>query len=86
MIVHAHHVYFGVYANLVMRFNVTRPKPVEHGYVFSMAVSSIGEWLTLVPFFLGDEQFILRDVGGGGLAVFLAVTHLKIKVPGSLRE
>ena len=29
----------------------TRPKPVEHGYVFSMAVVTIGEWLKLVPFF-----------------------------------
>ena len=38
-----------------------------HGYVFSMAVGTIGEWLE-VPFLLGDEQFILR---GGGLAGFL---------------
>ena len=29
----------------------TRPKPVEHGYVFSMAVGTFGEWLKLVPFF-----------------------------------
>ena len=29
----------------------TRPKPVEHGYVLSMAVGTIGEWLKLVPFF-----------------------------------
>ena len=48
--------------------NTTRPKPVEHGYVFSMAVGTIGEWLRLVPFLLGDEQLILR--GGDGLAVF----------------
>ena len=33
----------------------TRPKPVEHGYVFNMAVGTIGEWLKLVPFLLGDE-------------------------------
>ena len=42
---------------------LTTPKPVEHGFVFSMAVSTFGEWLKLVPFLLGDEQFILR--GGG---------------------
>ena len=29
----------------------TRPKPVEHGNVFSMAVVTIVEWLKLVPFF-----------------------------------
>ena len=36
----------------------TRPKPVDHGYVFSMAVGTIGEWLKLVPFLLGDVQLI----------------------------
>ena len=36
----------------------TRPKPVEHGYLFSMAVGTIGEWLKLVPFLLGDVQLI----------------------------
>ena len=42
-----------------------------HGHVFSMAVGTIGEWLQLVPYFLsGDEQLILRGVGGGGGAVF----------------
>ena len=40
----------------------------------AMAVGTIGEWLKLVPFLLGDEQFILG--GGGGLAVF------KNKYPG----
>ena len=40
-----------------------------HGYVFSMAVGTIGEWLKVVPFLLGDEQLILRG-GGGGRAVF----------------
>ena len=30
-----------------------------HGYVFSMAVGTIGEWLKLVPFWLGDKQLIL---------------------------
>ena len=34
---------------------------MEHGYVFSMAVGIIGEWLKLVPFLLGDVQLI----GGG---------------------
>ena len=44
-----------------------------HGCVFTMAVDTIGEWLKLVPFLLGDEQLILR---GGDLAVF------KNKYPG----
>ena len=52
-----------------------------HGYVFSMAVGTIGEWLKVVPFLLGDEQLIR---GGGGLAVFkiniLAVKHLNINI------
>ena len=30
------------------------------GYVFSIAVGTIGEWLKLVPFLLEDEQVILR--------------------------
>ena len=34
----------------VIMLYVTRLKPVEHGYVFSMAVGTIGEWLKLVPF------------------------------------
>ena len=38
-----------------------------HGYVFSMAVGTIGEWLELVPFLLGDKQLILSG-GRGGLA------------------
>ena len=37
--------------------------PVEHSYVFSMAVGTICEWLNLVPFLLGDVQLI----GGGGV-------------------
>ena len=37
-----------------------------HGYVFSMAVGSIGELLKLVPFLLGDEQLILKGGGAGG--------------------
>ena len=55
--------------------------------MFSMAVGTIREWLKLVPFLLGEEQLILK---GGGRQFFkintLAVTHLKIKVPGSLGE
>ena len=50
-----------------------------HGYVFSMAVGTIGEWLKLVLFLLGDEQLILK---GGGWQFFkiniLTVKHLKI--------
>ena len=41
---------------------ITRPKPVEHGYVFSMAVGTIGEWLKLVLFFRGQTV----DSEGGG--------------------
>ena len=44
----------------VGNFSDTRPKPVGHGYVFSMAVGTIGELFKLVPFLLGDEGFILR--------------------------
>ena len=46
----------------VQHIYYTRQKPVEHGYVFIMAVGTIGEWLKLVPFLLGDVQLI----GGGG--------------------
>ena len=52
-----------------------------HGYVFSMAVGTIGQWLKLFPFLLGDEQLILREEGGGldFLKInILAVKHLKI--------
>ena len=52
-------------------FRATRPKPVGHGYVFSMAVGAIGEWLKLVPFLLGDEKLFLR--GGGGWKFFKRV-------------
>ena len=44
----------------------TRLKPVEHGYVFSMAVDTIWEWLKLVPFVLGDVQLIRGEGGGLG--------------------
>ena len=37
--------------------------------MFSMAVGTIGEWLKLVSFLLGDEQLIQKGVGGAGLAV-----------------
>ena len=40
----------------------TRPKPVDHGYVFSMAVGTIWEWLKLVPFLLGDVQCTFDSV------------------------
>ena len=60
--------------------NQNRPKPVGHGYVLSMAVSAIGEWLKLVLFLFRDEEFILRGWGWGGLAVILAVKHLKINI------
>ena len=41
--------------------------PWSMANVFSMAVVTIGEWLKLVPFLLGDVQLILW---GGGVAVF----------------
>ena len=41
---------------------ITRPKPAEHGYVFSMAVINFGEWLKLVPFFVRGRKV---DWGGG---------------------
>ena len=47
-----------------MDSTVTRPKPVEHGYVFSMAVGTIWEWLKLVFFLLGEKKLIVE--GGGG--------------------
>ena len=42
---------------------ITRPKPVGHGYVFSMAVGTIGEWMKVVPFFVRVRTV---DLGGGG--------------------
>ena len=35
---------------------------MEHGYVLSMAVGTIGEWLKLVPFFVRGRTV---DWGGG---------------------
>ena len=48
-----------------------------HGYVFSLAVGTIGEWLKLVPFLLGDEH---RGGGGWQSGNILAVKHLKINI------
>ena len=39
-----------------------------HGYVFSMAVGTIGEWLKLVLFFVRGRTV---DSGGGGGGRFL---------------
>ena len=46
----------------------SRPKSVGHGYVFSMAVGTIGEWLKLVPCFVRGRT--VDSEGGKGLAVF----------------
>ena len=76
----------GYYNNTMGAFDYpircTRPKPVGHGYMFSMAVDTIGEWLKLVPFF-GRGRTVYSE-GGMGLAVFLinilTVKHLKINI------
>ena len=39
-----------------------------HGYVFSMAVGTIGEWLKVVPFFVRGRT--VDSKGGGGWHVF----------------
>ena len=39
---------------------------MDLGYVFSMAVGTIGEWLKLVPFFVRGRTPTV-DPGGGGL-------------------
>ena len=61
----------------------TRPKPVEHDYVFSMAVGTIWEWLKLVPFFVKGRT-VDSGEGGGGWLFFkiniLTVKHLKINI------
>ena len=51
--------------NLSDDLSMTRPKPVEHCYVFSMAVRTIRGYLKLVPFLLGDEQLIPGGGEGG---------------------
>ena len=57
-----------------------RSPPVGHGYVFSMAVGTIGEWLKVVLFLLGDEQLILR--GGGGGCQFFTINIEAVKHSG----
>ena len=42
---------------------------MEHGYVFSVAVGTIGEWLKLVPFFVRGRTVDSKG-GGGWVAVF----------------
>ena len=64
LIIHIFHTYISQ-ASEFLSINpliCTRPKPVEHGYVFSMAVGTIGEWLKLVPFFVRGRTV---DSGGG---------------------
>ena len=56
-----------------------------HGYVLSMAVGTIGEWLKLVPFFVRGRTVDSEGDGGGDWQVFLkinimTVKHLKIKI------
>ena len=34
---------------------------MDHGYVFSMAVGTIGEWLKLVPFFVRGRTDVSVD-------------------------
>ena len=48
--------------------------PVEHGYVFSMAVGTIWKWLKLVPFFVRGRTVDLR---GGGQ--FFKINILAVK-------
>ena len=53
-----------------------------HGYVFSMAVGTIGWMIENGPFFVRVEQLILK---GGGAGIFFqnkypAVKHLKINI------
>ena len=43
----------------------TRLKPVGHGYVFSMAVGTIGVLLKLIPFFFVMGRRVDSDGGGG---------------------
>ena len=44
----------------------TRPKPVGHDCVFSMAVGTMGEWLKLVPFYFVRGRTVDSDAEGGG--------------------
>ena len=52
----------------LLSLNITRPKFVGIGYVFSMANGTIKEWLKLVPFFVRGRTV---DWGGGGGGGFL---------------
>ena len=68
-------------ASSLLRLHETRPKPVEHGYVFSMAVGTIGEWLNWSSFFVRGRT--VDSVGGGQFFKnknILAVKHLKINI------
>ena len=49
-------------------YKMTQPKPVGHGYVFSMAVGTIGEWLKLVLLFVRGQT--VDSEGGGGAGSF----------------
>ena len=49
---------------MCMILQITRPKPVENDYVFSMAVGTIGEWLKLVPFFVRGRTVDSEGQGG----------------------
>ena len=62
----------------MVHVNETKPNPVGHGYVFSVTVGTIGEWLKLVSFFVRGRTV---DSEGGGWQLFkiniLAVNNLK---------
>ena len=50
---------------------------MKHGYVFSMAVGTIGEWLKLVPFFVRGRTV---DSGGGGGVQIFKINILAVKL------
>ena len=47
-----------------------------HGYVFSMAVGTIGEWLKGVPPFFRGRTVDSEGGGGGGWQVLFSKTNL----------
>ena len=47
----------------IYNVDITRPKPVGHGYVFGMAGGTIGEWLKLVQFFVRGRTVGLAGWG-----------------------
>ena len=56
-----------------------------------MTIGTIGEWLKLVPFLLGDEQLIMRGKDWQFFKInILAVKHLKINIlawiPGKINK